>query len=220
MVRTAGHGDAVTSRDVIARAGASRCAPAGGCPRGSRRVAPVRPRLARSFCGAQVQAAMRNPSSEFLGAPGHRARGAWPNWPSPKRRAISQCASARGRSWMFDAAARLHLLPIWERARSCPCVRVIKRKTLQESWTKYSDAEGPLKAWFAETVVADWASPEDIRAQYRTASIVGDERVVFNIKGNKYRLVVAVNYRAHLVFIMFFGTHAEYNRIDVETVKP
>ncbi len=112
------------------------------------------------------------------------------------------------------------LLPNWERARSCSCVRVIKRKTLQDSWTKYRDAEGPLKAWFAETVAADWASPEDLRAQYRTASIVGDERVVFNIKGNKYRLVVAVNYRAHLVFIKFFGAHAEYSRIDVETVKP
>ena len=64
------------------------------------------------------------------------------------------------------------------------------------------------------------ASPEDVRAEYSTASIVGNERVVFNIRGNKYRLVVAVNYRAHLVFIKFFGTHAEYDRIDVETVKP
>jgi mRNA interferase HigB len=99
-------------------------------------------------------------------------------------------------------------------------VRVIKRKTLQESWTKYRDAEGPLKAWFAEAIAADWTSPEEVRVQYRTASIVGDERVVFNIKGNKYRLVVAVNYRAHLVFIKFFGTHAEYDRIDVEKVKP
>jgi mRNA interferase HigB len=99
-------------------------------------------------------------------------------------------------------------------------VRVIKRKALEEFWTKYRDAEGPLKAWFAETVAADWKSPEDIRARYGTASIVGSERVVFNIKGNKYRLVVAVNYGAHLVFIKFFGTHAEYDRIDVETVKP
>jgi mRNA interferase HigB len=99
-------------------------------------------------------------------------------------------------------------------------VRVVKRKTLEGSWKKYRDAEGPLKAWFAETVAADWTSPEDVRARYRTASIVGDERVVFNIKGNKYRLVVAVNYRARLVFIKFFGTHAEYDRIDVETVKP
>jgi mRNA interferase HigB len=99
-------------------------------------------------------------------------------------------------------------------------VRVIKRKTLEAAWQKHPDAEGPLRAWFAEASASHWSSPEDVRAKHRTASTVGVERIVFNIKGGRYRLVVAVNYRAHLVFIKFFGTHAEYDRIDVETVSP
>ena len=66
---------------------------------------------------------------------------------------------------------------------------------------------------------ADWSGPEDVRARYRTASIVGDDRVVFNIKGNTYRLVVAINYAAKVVFIKFFGTHAEYGKIDVAGIQ-
>ena len=80
-------------------------------------------------------------------------------------------------------------------------VRIIARRTLQRAWTRYRDAENPLKAWFKEVEAAEWTGPEDVRRLYRTASIVGDERVVFNIKGNTYRLVVAVNYAAKIVFI-------------------
>jgi len=99
-------------------------------------------------------------------------------------------------------------------------VRIISRKTLRDAWAKHRDAEDPLKAWFKETEQATWNGPEDVRARYPSASIVGNERVVFNVKGNTYRLVVAINYSAHIVFIKFFGTHAEYNNIDVTKVEP
>lgn len=98
-------------------------------------------------------------------------------------------------------------------------MRVIARKTLKDAWTKHRDAEGPLRAWYKEAEAARWNGPEDIRARYRTASIVGDERVVFNIKGNTYRLVVAISYAAKIVFVKFFGTHAEYDKIDVAEVQ-
>ena len=96
---------------------------------------------------------------------------------------------------------------------------IIARRTLQDAWARYRDAESPLKAWFKEAEAAEWTGPEDIRRQYRTASIVGNERVVFNIKGNTYRLIVAINYAAKIVFIKFFGTHSEYDRIDVAKVQ-
>lgn len=98
-------------------------------------------------------------------------------------------------------------------------MRIVARKAHKEAWTKHRDAESPLRAWCKEVEAADWSSLEDVRARYRTASVVGDERVVFNIKGNTYRLVVAVNYPARIVFIKFFGTHAEYDRIDVSEVR-
>ncbi|MEO7732857.1 MAG: type II toxin-antitoxin system HigB family toxin [Kofleriaceae bacterium] len=98
-------------------------------------------------------------------------------------------------------------------------MRIIARKTLKEAWTKHRDAENPLRAWCKEAESAEWNGPEDVRSSYRTASIVGDERVVFNIKGNNYRLVIAVNYAAKIVFIKFFGTHAEYDRINVVEVQ-
>jgi mRNA interferase HigB len=99
-------------------------------------------------------------------------------------------------------------------------VRIIARKTLIQAWTKHRDAEQPLRAWYHDAEAAQWASPADIRALYPTASIVGDERVVFNVRGNHYRLVVAINYPARIVYIKFFGTHAEYDKIDVKKVSP
>jgi mRNA interferase HigB len=80
-------------------------------------------------------------------------------------------------------------------------------------------AEQPLKAWYKEAEAALWTRPEDVRAMYPTASIVGDERVVFNIKGNTYRLVVAINYPARITYIKFFGTHAQYDNIDIAKVR-
>jgi len=99
-------------------------------------------------------------------------------------------------------------------------MRVIARKTLMKFWMRpgCQDAEQPLRAWFHEAKKADWSSPADIKAVYRSASIIGNNRVVFNIGGNKYRLVVAINYPARIVFIRFVGSHADYDRTNVEEV--
>lgn len=99
-------------------------------------------------------------------------------------------------------------------------MRIISRKTLRLFWEKaqYADAEQPLKAWYREATNADWATPAAIKAAFRNASFVGSNRVVFNIGGNKYRLVVKVNYAYRVVYIRFIGTHAHYDRINVEEV--
>ena len=96
-------------------------------------------------------------------------------------------------------------------------MRIISRKALRQFWEKreYSDAEQPLKSWFREASNADWSGPSAIKAMYRSASIVGNSRVVFNIAGNKYRLVVKVNYRYRVMYIRFVGTHRQYDRINV-----
>jgi mRNA interferase HigB len=97
-------------------------------------------------------------------------------------------------------------------------MRIISRKALREFWEIHPDAQQPLQAWYADVKQADWQSPADIKRIYRNASIVANNRVVFNIKGNKYRLVVAVHYEYQLVYIRFVGTHQEYDRIDVATI--
>lgn len=99
-------------------------------------------------------------------------------------------------------------------------MRIIARSTLKKFWSRaaFGDAEQPLKAWFRETLQADWASPAEVKAQFRSASIVGDGRVVFNIAGNKYRLVVRINYPYRVVYIRFVGTHGQYDEIDVTKV--
>lgn len=81
------------------------------------------------------------------------------------------------------------------------------------------DAEQPLKAWHEEAKAAVWKTPQDIKHRYRHASFVGNNRVVFNIKGNDYRLITAVAYRFEAVYIKFIGTHAEYDRVDAQTVE-
>lgn len=97
-------------------------------------------------------------------------------------------------------------------------MRIISKRVLREFWETHSDAQQALQAWFADVKQADWQSPADVKAIYRNASIVANNRVVFNIKGSKYRLVVAVNYEYRLVYIRFVGTHADYDKIDVTTV--
>lgn len=84
---------------------------------------------------------------------------------------------------------------------------------------KHPAAEQPLRAWYEEVSKATWARPADIKAQYRNASILKSRRVVFNIKGNDYRLVVALAYNTGLVFVKFIGTHKAYDAIDAETVE-
>ncbi len=99
-------------------------------------------------------------------------------------------------------------------------MRIISRKTLRLFWekAKYADAEQPLKAWFGEAAKADWASPAAIKAAFGNASIVGNNRAVFNIGGNKYRLVVRVNYPYRVIYVRFVGTHAQYDQINVEEI--
>jgi mRNA interferase HigB len=99
-------------------------------------------------------------------------------------------------------------------------VRVIARRTLREFWERpgRQDAEQPLRAWFAEVRCATWRTPGDIKARHRAASFVRNDRVVFNVGGNKYRLVVAVKYSAQIVFVRFVGTHEEYDEIDAAEV--
>ena len=94
-------------------------------------------------------------------------------------------------------------------------MRIIAKSTLRAFWERHPNAEEPLLAWYRETEKADWESPAQVKEQYRSASFVGGNRVVFNIKGNDYRLVVKINYPYRVVYVRFVGTHAEYDKIDV-----
>lgn len=98
-------------------------------------------------------------------------------------------------------------------------MRIIAISHLKAFWDKYSDAEQPLLAWIDEVRKANWSSPAEIKAQFRNASILKSRRVVFNIKGNSYRLVVAVAYRFGAIYIKFVGTHAQYDAIDADTIE-
>ena len=97
-------------------------------------------------------------------------------------------------------------------------MKIIAVKALREFWEKFPGAEQPLKAWIDEVRKALWTQPADIKNNYRNASILKNRRVVFNIKGNAYRVVVSVAYRFGAVYIKFIGTHEQYDVIDAETV--
>jgi mRNA interferase HigB len=99
-------------------------------------------------------------------------------------------------------------------------MRIIAFAALREFWQRRGrgDAEQPLRAWYKEAEKSDWATPADIKHRYPSASFLNDNRVVFNIGGNKYRLIVRVMYRSKTVYIRFIGTHAEYDRIDAHNV--
>ncbi|MGF1455878.1 MAG: type II toxin-antitoxin system HigB family toxin [Alphaproteobacteria bacterium] len=98
-------------------------------------------------------------------------------------------------------------------------MRVIALKTLREYGERVPEASTSLYAWYHEVEAAEWKTPADIKEKYRSASILKGGRVVFNIAGNKYRLVVGVNYEIGIVFIKFVGTHAEYDKINAEEVQ-
>lgn len=98
-------------------------------------------------------------------------------------------------------------------------MRVIAVSHLRSFWAKNPDAEQSLKSWADEVQKASWNQPADLENQYRSASILKNRRVVFNIKGNDYRLVVSVAYRYRGIYVKFVGTHAEYDTIDAETVE-
>ena len=97
-------------------------------------------------------------------------------------------------------------------------MRIISRSTLREFWEKHPDAEGSLRAWYANVKRAKWRTPSDIKAIYRNASFIENNRVVFNIKGNSYRLVTAIDYQYGIVYVRFVGTHQAYNRINAATI--
>ena len=97
-------------------------------------------------------------------------------------------------------------------------MRIIALSTLREFWETNPDAETPLRSWYALASRADWSTPADIKAAYRNASFAANNRVVFNIKGNDFRLVVAVRYDKGLMYVRFIGTHVEYDKIDVTKI--
>ena len=97
-------------------------------------------------------------------------------------------------------------------------MRVIAKRTLRQFWEKHPDAQGPLKAWHAETVKARWENPQQIKEQFRSASVLKGGRVVFNIGGNKYRLILAIDYGRQACYVKFIGTHSQYDAIDAENV--
>ena len=97
-------------------------------------------------------------------------------------------------------------------------MRIISKKTLREFWKRHPDAEAPLVAWCKEVEKEDWDTLTSVTQRYPRSSTVGDNRAVFRIKGNRYRMVVWINYRRRAVYVKWLGTHAEYNRIDAKTV--
>lgn len=99
-------------------------------------------------------------------------------------------------------------------------MRVLSRAVLKEFWDQpqYSDSEQKIKAWYDEAKHASWHTPQDIKALYGNASFIANNRVVFNIHGNKYRLIVAINYKFSMCYIRFIGTHVQYDKIDATTI--
>ncbi|HUP25078.1 MAG TPA: type II toxin-antitoxin system HigB family toxin [Thermoanaerobaculia bacterium] len=97
-------------------------------------------------------------------------------------------------------------------------MRVIKRQTLVQFWRRHPETEEPLRAWFAIARRARWTTPASLKDELPKVSLVGKDRAVFDICGGNYRLVVAIHYSARIVFVKFLGTHAQYDRIDANTV--
>ncbi|MBI2265287.1 MAG: type II toxin-antitoxin system HigB family toxin [Armatimonadetes bacterium] len=97
-------------------------------------------------------------------------------------------------------------------------MRIVSRKALRAFWEDHADARQALQAWYADVRHAAWNSPADIKKACRNVSFVANNRVIFNIKGNRYRIVVAVQYKFRIVFIRFVGTHKEYDQVDAATV--
>lgn len=98
-------------------------------------------------------------------------------------------------------------------------MRIISRKTLTDFLEKYPDSEQALKSWFDEARNAHWKSPNELKMQYRNASVLNKRRIVFNIKGKKYRLITDIEYRIGIVFIVWIGTHKEYDKINATEIS-
>jgi len=97
-------------------------------------------------------------------------------------------------------------------------MRIISKKLLRALWEVHSDAEQPLKAWHAKVKLAEWKTSSDIKSDYRNASFIANNRVIFNIKGNTYRLVAAINYNFGIIYIRFVGSHKEYDKVDATII--
>jgi len=97
-------------------------------------------------------------------------------------------------------------------------MRIISKKTLKDFYeqSKYRESKSALEAWHKEVLKLEWKNPNQVKEMYRSASIIGDEKVVFNIAGNKYRLIVSINYDAQIVFIKFIGTHKQYDKVNIK----
>jgi len=100
----------------------------------------------------------------------------------------------------------------------CKMKRIIAKKTLREFWELHKDTEQYLKTWYDTAMNANWFTPNDVKKSYANASIIANNRVLFNIKGNSYRLIVRFNYQQQWAFIRFIGTHTEYNTIDATRI--
>lgn len=96
--------------------------------------------------------------------------------------------------------------------------RILSKSTLREFWNKYPDSEQYLKTWYDTAMNAEWKTPADVKQSFINASILKDSRIVFNIKGNSYRLVAKLNYEKQWIFIRFLGTHSEYDKINANTI--
>jgi mRNA interferase HigB len=98
-------------------------------------------------------------------------------------------------------------------------MRIIAIRTIKNGYKKFPDAKQSLLAWNEEVEIADWKNPNELKVQHASASIINTKRVVFNIHGNKFRLVVDIEYRLGIVFVVWFGSHKSYDQIDVKTIK-
>jgi mRNA interferase HigB len=100
-------------------------------------------------------------------------------------------------------------------------MRVVAKSTLVKFWSQpeFGDSKGALQSWYFDAVKANWKTPQNVKDQHGNASVCGNNRVVFNIAGNKYRLVAEMQYRAGIVWVKFVGTHARYDQINVESVN-
>jgi mRNA interferase HigB len=98
-------------------------------------------------------------------------------------------------------------------------MRIIAVKTLKDYWKEFPQSEQALFSWYEEAEAANWNNPNELKAQYRNASILTDKRVVFNIHGNSFRLIVDIEYRLKIAFVVWFGTHSQYDKIDAKKVS-
>lgn len=96
--------------------------------------------------------------------------------------------------------------------------RIFSKRTLREFWEKHAETEQYLKTWYDTAIHSNWKTPNEVKNTYANASILKNERIVFNIKGNDYRLVAKFNFQKGWIFIRFIGTHAEYDKIDANTI--